>query len=372
MIGLSQLKRFDGILFASMLFIIIIGLVMLYSLSLAFESSGFSNFTRQFTFTIIGLILFWVVCLIDFRFLKSTSYWIYIITIALLIATLMFGETLRGVKGWLSIGSFNFQPTELAKLAIIILLAKFWQNARKPVSIKDIIVSFILVFPVIYLIMRQPDFGSAMMIVVLWFGILFLVDKNKKHILALLLIVILISAAGWLFFLEGYQKDRILIYLNPHSDPLGQGYQIIQAKIAVGSGQILGRGFGLGTQSQLRFLPAADTDFIFAVLAEEFGLIGSLLLLIFYSALFYRLIKIGLSVYDNFSLVLVLGVTIYFFLQMFINIGMNIGIVPVIGIPLPLVSYGGSSLLISIIALAIVESIVIHQPFTKQRKFDLL
>ncbi len=361
----AQLKRFDWSLFISMTLLIIIGLVSLYSLSLAKQGAGVSNFTRQLIFALAGFVLFWFVCLTDFRFFRSTSYWIYILTVFLLIVVLIVGQELRGVKGWLNFGFFSFQPTELAKLAVVMFLANFWQKAAKPVRLGDILKSAIFILPSIYLIIRQPDLGSAAMIAILWISIIFLVDKNKKHILGLVLIVILISLSGWLFFLKDYQKDRILTYLNPQSDPLGRGYQITQSVVAVGSGRILGRGFGLGSQSQLRFLPAAETDFIFVVIAEEFGLIGSLILLGFYVFLLYRLIKISLTVYDDFSLVFALGVIIYFSLQMVINVGMNIGLLPVIGLPLPLVSYGGSSLFISILAIAMVESVVIHQPFTK-------
>lgn len=365
MISFSQLKRFDTTLFVLMALLIIFSLVVQYSLSLSVKGEGDDIFLKQLIFALVGLFLFFIVSLTDFRFVRSSAYLIYFLTLLLLIGVLIFGQNFRGVKGWLSFGSFNFQPVELAKLAAIIVLAKFWQEARKPVRVKHLIFSFILIFPFIFLIVRQPDLGSALMIVILWLGIFFLVDKNKKHFIGLLIIILLITSLAWLFFLKDYQKDRILTYLNPQSDPLGRGYQITQSIVAVGSGQILGRGFGLGSQSQLRFLPEGETDFIFSVLAEEFGLIGCLILLGLYLALFYRLIRIALLVYDNFGLVLTLGVTISLFFQMFINIGMNIGLVPVVGVPLPFISYGGSSLLISMISIALIESIIIYQPFTK-------
>ena len=186
----------------------------------------------------------------------------------------------------------------------------------------------------------------------------------------MLLIIILVGVFSWFFLLQDYQKDRILIYLNPAMDPLKSGYQVNQSMIAVGSGQFLGRGFGLGPQSQLKFLPDPETDFAFAVLAEEFGLMGCLLLLGIYSLLLLRLMRIARQVYGNFSLVLICGVTIYLFFQMIINVGMNIGLAPVIGLPLPLVSYGGSSLVITLIALGLVQSVLGHQPFTKTLTVD--
>ncbi len=365
MINLVQLKRFDAILFILTVLLIVFGLVIQYSLSLAVEGESTGDFFKQCIFALIGLILFLIVFLTDFRFVRSSAYIIYLLTILLLIGVLFFGQVFRGVQGWLSLGFFNFQPAELAKLTAIIILAKFWQEARLPVRLKHILISFILILPLIFLIIRQPDLGSALMIIILWFGILFLVDKNKKHFISLLVILILVFSSSWLFFLQDYQKDRILTYINPQGDPLDRGYQITQSIVAVGSGQVVGRGFGLGPQSQLRFLPAGETDFIFAVLAEEFGFIGCLLLLGIYAGLFYRLIRLARTVYDNFGLILILGTTLSIFFQAFINIGMNIGLVPVVGVPLPFVSYGGSSLLISLISIGLVESVVTHQPFTK-------
>lgn len=365
MLNFVQLKRFDTILFILMVLLIIFGLVVQYSLSLAISDEGAGDFSKQYIFALIGLVLFFVIVVTDFRFIRSSAYLIYIITILLLIGVLFFGNIFRGVQGWLSFGAFNFQPAELAKLTAIIILAKFWEEARLPVRPKHVLVSFALILPLVFLIIRQPDLGSALMIVILWFGILFLVDKNKKHFIGLLIIFILIVSSAWLYFLTDTQKGRLLTYINPQGDPLGRGYQITQSIVAVGSGEIVGRGFGLGTQSQLRFLPAGETDFIFAVLAEEFGFIGCLLLLGFFLALFYRLIRLARRVYDNFGLILILGITLFIFFQTFINIGMNIGLVPVVGIPLPFVSYGGSSLLITMISIGLVQSVITHQPFTK-------
>ncbi|MDD5172873.1 MAG: rod shape-determining protein RodA [Patescibacteria group bacterium] len=360
-----RLKRFDFTLFFLMIFLIIFGLVGQYSLSLGITETKNNVFLKQTIFALVGLFFFVVIFFIDFRFTRSAAYLIYLFTFFLLVAVLIFGHNFRGVKGWFNFGFFNFQPAELAKLSTIIILAKFWQEARRPVRIKHLIFSFILICPFIFLIIRQPDLGSALMILIVWFGIFFLVDKNKKHLIGLLIVLVLVSSVAWFFFLEDYQKDRILTYLNPQNDPLGRGYQITQSIVAVGSGQFFGRGFGLGSQSQLKFLPDGETDFIFAVLAEEFGLIGCLIVLGLYTAIFFHLIRMARMVYDNFGLVLILGTNILLFSQMFINVGMNIGLVPVVGVPLPFISYGGSSLLISLISFALIESTIIYQPFTK-------
>lgn len=364
MLKFVHLKYFDWVLFVLMIFLLIFGLIIQYGLSLSLKQ-GENNFLKQIIFSLIGLIFFILIFFIDFRFVRSSAYLIYLLTILLLVGVLFFGQIFRGVRGWLNFGFFNFQPAEMAKLAAIIILAKFWQDARRPVRIKHLLISFILVAPLIFFIIRQPDLGSAIMIIILWLGIFFLVDKNKKHLIGLSLLLILAVLFSWFFLLKDYQKERILTYLNPEQHPLEQGYQITQSIVAIGSGKILGRGFGLGPQSQLRFLPAGETDFVFAVLAEEFGLIGCLLFLGIYTFFFYRLIRIARTIYDNFGSVLVFGVIISIFFQMFINVGMNLGLVPVIGVPLPFVSYGGSSLIISIISVALVESVIVHQPFTK-------
>ncbi len=365
MFNSAQLKRFDLVLFILMAFLVVFGLLAQYSLSLGVKGDGDDNFSKQAIFAIGGLFLFFIICFIDFRFVRSSTYLIYLFTVILLVAVLLFGQNFRGVKGWFNFGFFNFQPAELAKLSSIIILAKFWQEARKPVRIKHLIFSLILISPFILLILCQPDLGSALMILIIWFGIFVLVDKNRKHLLVFLVILSVICLTAWFFFLQDYQKDRILTYLDPQSDPLGRGYQITQSIVAVGSGQAFGRGFGLGPQSQLRFLPAGETDFIFAVLAEEFGFVGCLLLLGVYAAIFYHLIRVARMIYDNFGLVLILGTNVLIFSQMFINIGMNVGLVPVVGVPLPFISYGGSSLLISLISFALIESVIIYQPFTK-------
>ncbi len=365
MFRFEKIKRFDTVLFISMVLLIILGLTIQYSLSLSTNKTGLGDFTKQCFFALGGMVLFFLVIFIDFRLIRSSSYLIYFLSILFLIIVLIFGETLRGTKGWLDLGFFHFQPAEMAKLAAVIILAKFWQEARKPLRMKHIFFSFLLIAPFVLLISQQPDLGTALMIIFLWLGIIFLVDKNKKHFLSLLIIIIVLSSLVWFLFLEDYQKNRILSYLNFQGDPMGRDYQINQSIIAVGSGGLFGRGFGLGTQSQLRFLPAGETDFIFAVLAEEFGFLGTSLLLIIYVFLFYRLIFLAQRVYDNFGIVLIIGTMLFLFFQVFINIGMNIGLVPVVGVPLPFVSYGGSSLLFSMIALALVESVVMYQPFTK-------
>jgi rod shape determining protein RodA len=361
-ISLPKIKSFDFPLFILVFLLVTIGLVLQYSLSFAGTSS---NFSRHLVFVLIGFLCFGLIYLVDFRFIKATAFFIYLLSLILLVLVLFWGKSLRGTSGWLDFGFFNFQPAELAKLATIIILAKFWQKAPSPVKAKHVLYSFLLIVPLFLLIARQPDFGSAITIILIWLGVFFLVDSNKKHFLFLFLIFILLASLSWFFVFEDYQKDRVLIFLQPSRDVLKEGYQVNQSIIAVGSGQLWGRGFGLGTQSQLKFLPDAGTDFVFAVLGEEFGLLGSLFFLLIYFLFLARLVRIARQVYGNFSLVLVCGVMIYFSFQMLINVGMNLGIAPVVGLPLPLISYGGSSLLISLICLGLIESVLRYQPFSR-------
>jgi len=360
-LAFSKLKQLDWPLFVLMVLMVCFGLILQSGLSLSVARPGLSSFERQLIFVLLGLFLFFLISLSDYRLIRSLSYPFYVLVLFLLLAVLFFGTPQRGVKGWFSLGTFNFQPIELAKLSVIILLARFWQTVRRPLKFRHLFLSFMLILPLLVLTIFQPDIGSAIVVFIIGLGLSLMADRNKKHILILFIILIIIFSSSW-FFLKDYQKDRFLNYFNPSQDPFGRGYQLNQAIIAVGSGGFFGRGFGLGTQSYLKFLPGAETDFTFAVLAEEFGFTGCLLFLGFYLFFLLRLIKISKKIYDNFALVLVLGVALYFFSQMFINVGMNLGLLPIIGLPLPFLSYGGSSLLVSMIAVALVESVIIHQP----------
>ena len=365
----SILRQFDWILFIAMVLLVIFGIVTQYSLSLSTENN-LPLFLKQIIFFVIGLILFFTFTFLDFRLFKPLTYLIYFLTIALLLYVLIFGHTFRAVKGWISIGSFNFQASELAKLTLILVLASLWGRA-KSLDIRRLTLSLVLLLPILYLIMRQPDFGSASVLIIIWLIIYLLVEKSKKRAIVLLSILILLAGIFWAFLLKDYQKNRILVYLMPNRDSLGVGYQIAQSKIAIGSGELFGRGFGLGSQSQLHFLPATNTDFIFATFAEEYGAVASIFLLILYGVIVWRVIEISKLVYDNFGIILVLGIAVYFFVQGAMDIGMNIGLFPIVGISLPLASYGGSSLVISMSLLGLAESVLLHQPKIYSNQDDL-
>lgn len=348
-------------MFGSVVLLICIGLVALYSIGISFENSEFLNLKRQILSAVIGLILFFVVSSLDYRFLQSGGYVIYGLSAILLLIVLFFGRTVSGTTGWFSIFGFSFQPVEIAKLSLIIVLS--WFLSCRPGQIKELktfLISGLLAGGLFLLVILQPDFGSGLILLLIWFGLLFLAGANKKHLLALILLMILVSVTAWFFFFADYQKGRILTFFNPQADPYGRGYQVRQAVIAVGSGGFLGRGLGFGSQSQLKFIPASQTDFIFAVIAEELGFFGVSLVLLLWGVIFYRLIRAAGRLKDSFSILFIFGASIIFFIQIFINIGMNIGLVPVTGIPLPLLSYGGSFLIVSLLILGLAESMIIR------------
>lgn len=368
------IKRFDWPLFVLMIFLAIIGFIVQYSLTLNTEALGAFILKKQAIAFFIGLILFFLISFSDFRSWRSYGYVLYILGIVFLLGVLFFGQTLRGTKGWFVFGPFSFQAVEFFKLILVVVLARYWSKVvekradRKKIKIRDVVLSGFLVLIPIGLVVLQPDLGSALLLFILWFILFLVIDSQLRHILGLCFLLLLVIASSWLFYLKPYQKERVLTFLNPERDPLGQGYQITQSIVAVGSGQIFGRGLGLGPQSQLRFLPDASTDFVFSVIAEEFGLLGVFLLIGLYLALFYRLIKILKYSYDDFSAFLAAGIVILLFSQIFINIGMNIGLVPVAGIPLPLISYGGSFLVMTLAAMGIVQSVAIHGAEAKEYK----
>ncbi len=352
-----SLKNSDLIITGIVFILINFSLVIIYGI----ESSSKQDlilFKKQIIFSIIGLILMFIFSQINYKSLNSYAKHLYIISVILLILVLLFGQTIRGTKGWFKIAGFGIQPVEFAKLSIIIWLAYFFSKQARNIDLfKNIFISGVWTGIIVFFVLIQPDFGSAITIFSIWFLLLLVIGIKRKHLLFLIILLIITGLIGWNFFLKPYQKDRILIFLNPSQDPLGRGYNITQAMIAVGGGKLFGRGLGYGSQSQLKFLPENKTDFIFAVIGEELGFIGISLLITLYAILFTRMIVIIQKCENDFGSFLVLGILILFFVQVMINIGMNIGIAPVTGISLPFISYGGSFLIISLIMIGIVQSV---------------
>ncbi len=308
---------------------------------------------QQLIFFILGLFLFFFISQLDIHALTSLSKYGYFLITFLLITVLILGIETRGAVRWIPLGFINFQPSEFAKPVIILFLARFW-STNLP-TWKNIFKSLIWILPVFILIFQQPDLGSALTIVAIWLGMLFAAKVSFKKIIIMILIATFILPFSWPF-LQDYQRQRILSFIAPRSDPLGTGYNLIQSTIAVGSGQLWGRGLGRGTQSRLQFLPEFRTDFIFASIAEEMGLVGSTLILSFYLFLICYSLMLLSKMTDSVNSLTIMGVVSMVLFQTSVNIGMNVGLVPITGITLPLISYGGSSLISTFILLGFVSS----------------
>jgi rod shape determining protein RodA len=300
-----------------------------------------------------------------YRRLRDAGYFLYGFILSLLVLVLLLGNVRLGAQRWLKILWFNFQPSEMAKLAVVIFLARYFSHKGiqdiniKPAQfglLRGLIIPFAFVSLPVFLVNQQPDLGSAIMLLFIFIIMLYFARVKLRYLIGFFLIVLFLLPVIW-HFLRDYQKERLLVFINPNIDPLGAGYTIIQSKIAIGSGKIFGKGWLLGTQSQLKFLPEGHTDFILATFLEEWGFLGAMLLL----ALYYALIKCGLDIAtatrDDFGRLLSSGITAMFAVQILINIFMNIGFLPVVGLPLILMSYGGSSLLITFIASGILMNI---------------
>ena len=357
----TNFKYFDWLLLAAVLLLTSFGLMEIYSISLGQGASSLLNFKKQIVFISLGVVALLALSFIDFKIWKNTHRYLYIIAIVLLVLVLGLGQEIKGTKGWFSIAGFGIQPVELVKLFLIIFLARIFANpAAKTRPRRYFLLSGLAALFLAGLVMLQPDFGSAVMLMATWGFMSLFFGFKKKYFIWLLVLAGILFVIAWGFLFKDYQRQRILTVLNPGANSLGQGYNVSQAMIAVGSGRFLGRGIGFGSQSQLKFLPEVQTDFIFAAIAEELGFIGILLFFAFYFLIFFRLLKAVRLAKDDFAVFVLLGVSSLLFLEMFINIGMNIGVFPVVGIALPFVSYGGSSILASFMAIGLAENIIIR------------
>ncbi len=340
------------------IFLLSFGLIAIFSLSANEETAGLNNFHKQIIFIGIGLLSFVFLSFIDYRGWKKYSGIFYLAGIILLSLIFWLGKDIRGTYSWFDLGFFNFQPTELFKFFVIIILAKYFsKSATSKLGIKEVFISFLYIAIPVFLIMKQPDLGGALIIIVIWLGMLFVSNVEKKVFGYLLLILAIFSLSGWFFVLKDYQKNRIEAFINPMEDPLGAGYNVIQSTIAIGSGGLMGKGLGYGSQSQLNFLPEKHNDFIFATIAEESGFLGLSILIAFFGFLLFRLFRISESSRDLFGHLIVSGIMTMFFFQILINAGMNLGIMPVAGLSLPFVSYGGSFLLVCMLCIGMAQSV---------------
>jgi len=361
---LNQLRRMDWVLIAVSVVLVIFGLVAIYSSSL--RGGDFSNLYKQIGFFGLSLILMFSISFIDNRTIRENpaiTLFLYFLCILALIGVFFFAPEIRGIKSWYRIGGFSFEPIEPTKIVLILLLAKYFSRRHVELyKIRHIVLSGLYALVPAILIFMQPEFGSVMIIGAIWIGILLVSGIRVRDFLLLCLVFTVVFSLSWTFILKDYQKNRIFNFVAPHaSDPLGEGWSQNQAKISIGSGGFLGKGIGQGSQTQYGFLPEPQTDFIFSTIGEEAGLIGTTALLSLFGILFWRILKIALDANSNFSRLFATGLAFSIFFQMVINAGMNLGLLPVIGIPLPLVSYGGSNLLFTFMALGILQNMKITE-----------
>lgn len=353
-------KNIDRILFITLSFLIAIGLISLWSLSLG----SLSLFFRQVTWLAVGFGLFFLVSFFDYRIFYNHGGFIlilYIIATFSLLLLIFLGVKTRGVAGWFWIENFTIQPAEFMKLILVVLLAKYFSKRHVEIyQIRHILISGIYALIPTALVMLQPDLGSALIIFSIWLTIAIFSGIKLKHFAAILIILGFLVVGGWHSLLASYQKERITSFMNPYRDPQGAGYNTIQSLIAVGSGKIGGKGIGQGSQSHLLFLPETETDFIFAAFSEEWGFVGNLFLLSCFLVLLLRILEIGKQAENNFAKLFVLGFATLIFSQVLVHIGVNTGLLPITGITLPFVSYGGSSLVTLMIGMGIVQSIKIY------------
>lgn len=348
------LKNVDWVLVGALVPIILAGLITMMSFS---ESSSYV--VRQLIWIAISGSLFLFISGSDIQFFKKTETLVgmFLLGISILLLVFLFGHTAKGATSWLSFGGFSLQPADPMKVILILVLSKYLSRRHIEIAhMKHIFITGAYFFIPFVLVFLQPDFGSALIFGTIWLGIMLVSGISKKHLAILFSVGIIAFSGLWVFIFKPYQKARIQTFINPMQDIRKSGYNVYQSVIAVGSGQLIGKGVGYGTQSRLSFLPEYKTDFIFAAFAEEWGLIGSILIIVCFAVVLWRILLIGRYGSSNFEILYALGVVIFFTSHIIVNMGMNIGIMPVTGIALPFMSYGGSHLLTEFIALGILMS----------------
>lgn len=356
------LKKFDWILIVAVLALMGFGLMLIYSSTYNFAQTGLSwHMGRQTIFMGVTIVLALLSLAFDYRGVRQYVIYIYVYNALMLLAVMLFGHSQLGAQRWLQFGSVVFQPSEFSQLFMVICLAAFMERRIEWLEdFTDYLKVFAFLLIPFVLVLKQPDLGTSLCFIAILAGMAFVSGFRYKWIVRLFMFFVAIAPALWYFVLHDYQKDRIKVFLNPELDPFGSGYHVIQSKIAIGSGGLFGKGWLAGTQSQLNFLPENHTDFVFAVAGEEFGFIGVCIILLLYLVLVWRGIVIAMNAEDDFGMLLATGITSMFMFHIFVNIGMTIGIMPVTGVPLPFLSYGVSSLMTNILAVALLLNIALR------------
>jgi len=357
-------RNFDFLLLAATLALVGLGVAMIYSATYPTGAVGGlldRPFIRQLIFAALGLCLTFLVAGIDYHFLGDIQRPIYAVAILSLAAVFIIGRVFHGAQRWIDFRLFPFQPSELAKVLLVIVLAKHmgnWQRGSN--QLVDILTSLALVcFPML-LIYLQPDLGTALVLAAVWLAMILMAGVRPLYILLLGLVILPTAPFVWRFVLKDYMRERFIIFIDPQLDPLGAGYNALQARISIGSGGLMGQGFMNGTQSQFHFLRVRHTDFIFSVLGEELGFVGALLMLVLMLIVLLRMVRVASIAGDNFGQLIATGVATMILCQSFANIGVNTGLLPTTGVPLPFVSYGGSSLVTLLIGQGLVQSVALR------------
>jgi len=380
--NLRLLRRLDWTLLLAVFALCAYGLVMVYSATRSPEATGFATpnpiAVKQIFWMLVGLLAFAGALALDYERLSHWHVPIYIATLLLLLAVLVVGQAPTGAASWIAIGGFRLQPSELAKIAVILSLATFLSHRINAIQrLRVVLLSLLVPGAPVILVLLQPDFGTALVIIAIWFGALYVVGVKGKHLAGVLCLGLILFVGMWNLdrissrsdragllsqiaskvALKDYQKRRLTIFLNPQADPLGAGYHIIQSRVAIGSGKLFGRGLFRGTQSRLRFIPERHTDFIFSVVGEELGIVGATTMVFLYLFVFWRGWRIAIRARDPLGMLLAAGAISMLTFHAVVNIGMSVNIMPITGLPLPFVSYGGSNLLTSFMAFGLLQNV---------------
>jgi rod shape determining protein RodA len=356
----SRLKNFDFALLGMALALSGFGALAIYSANMQSDSAYLNGlYLRQFVWIGVGLAAGGVAAWVDYRMIERFAYPIFLAGVIALALVEVSGRMAGGSQRWLHLGAFNFQPSELMKIAVIILVARILDDTDRDgnLGLRELIKPGLLVAIPFALVAKQPDLGTAGIYMILFAGIALFNGVHRGTLAKVIGAVALVAPAAWLFLLKPYQKKRVLTLLDPEADPMGQGYHIIQSKIAIGSGGLWGKGVFEGTQSKLNFLPEKHTDFIFSVIAEEIGFFGAFILILLFFFLIMRMVETLVHARDKFGALMVAGIAVMTSFHLLYNIGMTLGLFPIVGVPLPFISYGGSAMVTNAVAIGLVLNV---------------
>jgi len=350
-------EHFNWQLFGLTLILLMIGLANLYSATLDLPIAKY--FTAQLIYSAAGVLVMLLMTLVHYRILDKLAYVIYAINIVLLILTIVSGKTSLGAQRWIMLGPLSVQPSEISKLAVIFAIAKLFHDRHdgRPMSLQALALPLTMIGIPFVFILRQPDLGSSLIVLFTAMSCVLFMGVQKRLVIVSVILCVVLAPVGWNYVLKPYQKGRVITFLDPEKDAMGKGYQVIQSKIAIGSGELFGKGYLKGSQAKLQFLPKQHTDFVLSNFGEEFGFVGITILLILYTAFTVLGITIAQNSKDVFGMMLALGCTALITSQVVINVAMEVGMLPVVGITLPLMSYGGTSLLTTLVAIGILLNV---------------